>query len=60
MLRQEGSPGRGERQQPNPHRRPGRRWRRPSEHPLDVVQVRFHALPQDSPQPLVHPAPPVP
>ncbi|MFN2478985.1 MAG: hypothetical protein ABR615_07405, partial [Pseudonocardiaceae bacterium] len=54
MLRQEGSPTRGEGQQSNPHRWPCRRWLRPAKYPLDVAQVRFHACPQDLPQPLVH------
>ncbi len=58
MLRQEGPPAHSEGKQSNPHRWPGRRWRRPAKHPLDVAQVRFHTFPQDPPQPLVHPAPP--
>ena len=46
VLRQKAPPGRGKRQQPSPHRWPGRSWLRCAEHPFDVVQVRFHALPQ--------------
>ncbi|MGH3776190.1 MAG: hypothetical protein ACRDRR_10735 [Pseudonocardiaceae bacterium] len=58
MLRQQTPPGRGKGEQPSPDRWPGRSRLRSAEHPLDFAQVRIHALPQHSPQPLVHPAPP--
>ncbi|MGH3844093.1 MAG: hypothetical protein ACRDS0_21995 [Pseudonocardiaceae bacterium] len=50
VLSQEAPPGRSQGMQQALHRRPGSSrvrdsWVRPAEHPLDLAQVRFHALP---------------
>lgn len=58
VLRQEVAPRHDERQQPLPNRWPSHSWVRPTQHPFDLAQVRFHTFPQEPPQPLVHSAPP--